>query len=145
MIPPFDERGNLPPGIHKADWDELETRLGGTSWREFLLIGLRDALECLRAAGCRTAYVNGSFASAKESPADFDLCWESEGVDLDALDSTLCNFSEGRQAQKHRFGGEALPADAIAEPAGTQFLDFFQVDRARHAKGIIEIDLGSEL
>ncbi len=24
MIPPFDERGNLPPGVHKADWTELE-------------------------------------------------------------------------------------------------------------------------
>jgi hypothetical protein len=24
MIPPFDERGNLPSGIHKADWIELD-------------------------------------------------------------------------------------------------------------------------
>lgn len=70
MIPPFDERGNLPPGIHRADWSELEARLGGTPWRRFLLGGLREALTCLQEAGCRTAYVNGSFVSAKVAPAD---------------------------------------------------------------------------
>jgi len=24
MIPPFDRRGNLPPGVHRASWDELD-------------------------------------------------------------------------------------------------------------------------
>jgi hypothetical protein len=26
MIPEFDERGNLPPGIHHATWNEIVTR-----------------------------------------------------------------------------------------------------------------------
>lgn len=50
-----------------------------------------------------------------------------------------------RRAQKQRFGGEAVPADAIAVSAGTEFLDFFQLDRAERAKGFIEIDLESGL
>jgi len=44
------------------------------------------------AAGCRTAYVDGSFVTAKEDPEDFDGCWESEGVSLKALDPVLCDF-----------------------------------------------------
>ena len=145
MIPPFDERGNLPPGIHKANWDELETRLGGTPWRRSLLIGLREALECLQAAGCRTAYVDGSFASSKEAPNDFDACWEPDGVDFNALNPALLDFFGDPFTQKRRFRGELFPADMRAEPAGLSVLDFFQRDRASRPKGIIEIDLEAGL
>ncbi len=144
MIPPFDERGNLPPGIHKADWNELEARLGGTPWRRSLLLGLREALECLRVAGCLSAYVDGSFVSADEAPGDFDVCWEPDGVDFTALDPALLDFSEGRLRQKRIFRGELFPADMIAK-RGLSFLDFFQLDRVQRAKGVIEIDLASAL
>ncbi len=43
--------------------------------------GLRSALESLEGAGCRTAYVDGSFVTAKELPNDFDACWEEVGLD----------------------------------------------------------------
>lgn len=143
MIPPFDERGNLPPGIHNASWNEVQARFGGSSRREDLLVGLREALSSLRDAGCKAVYINGSFVTAKEEPADFDACWDAEGVDPDVLDPTLLDFSKGRTAQKERFGGELFPADFAAEPAGTRFLDYFQQDRETgEPKGIITIDLG---
>ncbi len=82
MIPPFDERGNLPPGIHKADWTELEAAFGGSPRRVALLAGLREALASLRRAGCRTAYIDGSFVTAKEEPGDFDACWDAVGKAL---------------------------------------------------------------
>lgn len=142
MIPPFDERGNLPPGIHKATWAEIENRLGTTPWRRFLLIGLREALDLLANAGCRTAYVDGSFVTSKLAPADFDACWTPHGVNLDALDPILLDFSKGRQAQKRRFGGELLPADSSADLSGTSYLDYFQRDpRTANPKGILAIDL----
>jgi hypothetical protein len=53
--------------------------------------------------------VNGSFVTAKEEPADFDACWDSQGVDLDALDPVLLDLSAGRASQKARFGGELFP------------------------------------
>jgi len=31
MLPSFNERGNLPPGIHSATWDEVEDRFGVVS------------------------------------------------------------------------------------------------------------------
>ena len=43
-------------------------------------------------AGCRRAYVDGSFVTAKEVPGDFDGCWEAEDVDPDALDPVLLDF-----------------------------------------------------
>jgi len=62
---------------------------------------LKAALDALRIAGCRRAYVNGSFVMGKEEPADFDGCWEVEGVDLERLDSVLKMFSNRREARKN--------------------------------------------
>lgn len=145
MIPPFDERGALPPGIHKATWNELEDRFGVTPWRRFLLLKLREALVQLQGAHCRTVYIDGSFVTADDAPDDFDACWESKGVDVAALDPVLLDFSEARRAQKERYWGELLPTDMVAEPAGIGVLEFFQRDRAFQAKGIIEIDLETGL
>jgi hypothetical protein len=146
MIPPFDRRGNLPPGIHNASWDELEARFGGTPWRNALLQGLQEALESLKRAGCRKAYIDGSFVTAKEVPADFDACWESDGVKLAALDSILLDFTEDRRVQKERFRGELFPADLVTEPEGIPVLEFFQRERIPGlAKGIVQVELGTGL
>lgn len=141
-IPPFQEGGNLPPGIHEATWEEIIARFGGSAWRSELLAGLRDALENLRHAGCRRAYINGSFATAKEAPRDFDACWRAAGVDPDLLDPVLLTFANARAAQKERFRGELFPAEATADPHGTRFLDYFQRDKLTgESKGIVAIDL----
>lgn len=52
MIPEFDERGGLPPGIHNASWDEIVTRYTTNTRRGELLDGLLGALRSLKAAGC---------------------------------------------------------------------------------------------
>lgn len=142
MIPEFDARGNLPPGLHVATWSEIAERYGTTPWRRTLLEGLGRALRALDAAGCRRAYIDGSFVTAKEAPADFDACWEAAGVDAQALDPVLLDFSNRRAAQKAAYRGELFPADTAAEPSGTRFLDYFQRDpRTGDAKGILAVDL----
>jgi hypothetical protein len=142
MIPPFNDSGTLPPGIHKANWHELESRFNGSQRRVELLAGLREALEALRVAGCRTAYIDGSFVTAKEEPGDFDGCWEAVGVDASLLDPTLLELASPRTSQKERFRGELFPASFVAEPkSGARYLDFFQRDRDGEPKGIIQIDL----
>ena len=141
MIPAFDERGNLPPGIHNATWTEIVTRYATSTRRRELLDGLLDALHSLKKAGCRTAYLDGSFVTSKVHPGDFDVCWESAGVILDRLDLELQDFSDIRAAQKARYGGELYPADWHAEP-GVPFLDYFQRERiTMQPKGILAIDL----
>lgn len=89
MIPQFDADGLLPPGIHRATWDEVTTRFGNIPWRRQLVDGLEMAIDSLRRAGCRTVYIDGSFATRKEVPNDFDVCWDEEGVAAVTGDSAL--------------------------------------------------------
>ena len=141
MLPPFDEAGNLPPGIHWATWQEFSERFGMTLHRRRLLIGLREALLALRRAGCRTVYVDGSFVTAKSTPGDYDGCWEPKGVSLDKLDPVFLDFSNKRAAQKAKYGGEMFTAGSPAGPAGRTFLEFFQQDLEGNPKGIVAFSL----
>jgi hypothetical protein len=142
MIPPFEpSTGLLPSGIHDATWEELVARFGWTPRRLTLLAGLKAALNALRLAGCRRAYIDGSFVTAKEEPGDFDGCWETDGVDPALLDPVLVTFDPHRRVQKAKYGGELFFADAPADPTGTTFIDFFQRDRSGHRKGIVALDL----
>ena len=143
MLPNFTEGGLLPPGVHWATWEEIADRFGSNEWRKELLAGLRRALENLRDAGCRTAYIDGSFSTDKDLPEDFDACWEERDVDPDALDPVLLTFDRGRAAQKLRYLGELFPAAAPADETGLSFIEFFQIDReSGESKGIVAIDLG---
>jgi hypothetical protein len=142
MIPEFDESGRLPPGVYWATWTEIVTRYATSTHRRDLLDGLLDALRALKASGCRIAYLDGSFVTAKEHPGDFDVCWEPAGVILDRLDAELQDFSDKCAAQKARYGGELYPADWAAEPGGMRFRDYFQRDAiSKQAKGIIAVDV----
>lgn len=147
MIPPFetdpgeDGRHQLPPGIHVAAWPELVERFGTNERRREILAGLLRALQALAAAGCRRAYVDGSFVTSKEVPRDFDGCWDHEGVDFDVLDPVLLDFEGHREAQKAKFEGEMFLSMTRADSIGNRFLDFFQLDRDGRPKGIIQINL----
>lgn len=147
MIPLFDDRGLLPAGVHEATWGEFGARFGTTPHRRRLLAGLEAALESLAKVGCRAAYIDGSFVSAKEVPGDFDACWDTEGVDFDRLqreEPVLLTFDNRRAAQKSKYGGELFPAQVQAEarPRYRIFLDFFQTDKDTGSrKGIVLINL----
>lgn len=142
MIPDFDEDGNLPSGIHWAPWPEIRMRYGTNPHRRRLLEGLRAALEILARAGCQQAYLDGSFVSAEDFPADFDMCWDLRGVDHTALDPVFLDFDNGRSAQKRRFMGEFFPAQLPELLSGKTFLEFFQTDKSGIGlKGIVAMDL----
>lgn len=144
MIPDFGSDGLLPPGIHSAEtWDEFAIRFGTSSEKRVRLVdGLRRALLSLRAAGCETVYVDGSFVTRESNPGDFDACWEAKGIDPHRLDPVLLIFDAGRLAQKVKYGGELFPAGWPADATGHTFLEFFQVDKASgNAKGIVALHL----
>lgn len=141
MIPPFDTRGNLPPGIHWTTWDEVEARFGLNEHRQKLLVGLNLAIEALQLAGCQAIYINGSFVTSKELPGDFDACWDIENVDPYHLDPVLLTFDDRRAAQKAKYLGELFPAQFTADEVGNVFLDFFQRDREGNAKGLVALRL----
>ncbi|MDA1054627.1 MAG: hypothetical protein O3C40_29705 [Planctomycetota bacterium] len=148
MIPDFDESGNLPPGVHEADWEQIVQRFGWTSRRRELLDGLKTAMEPLREAGCRRVFVNGSFVTEKDDPGDIDVAWDPIGVDVDRLlevEPVFGDFTDGRAAQKKTFGCEFFPSSFAADLVGSTFLEFFQIDKETEAqKGIVALDLEGE-
>lgn len=140
MIPPHTPDGLLPPGVHHAAWDEIVARFGVTAHRRRLLAGMRRALTELKVAGCTCAYLDGSFVTEKERPADFDICYETRGVDPGLLHPVFLDFSSKRAAQKTRYLGEMFPAHSAAS-VGYSFFQFFQQDSESGApKGIVAVD-----
>jgi len=144
VIPPFEPKtGRLPEGEHDAEWAEVVDRFGWNPRRRQLLDGLAEAIELLAAAGCRRVWLNGSFVTAKEEPGDFDGCWDTAGVDIDALDPVLLDLSNRRAAMKARFGGELFP-NVVEAGSGLAFADFFQNERDTDRKGIVVIRIGGD-
>jgi hypothetical protein len=145
-LPTFDTHGNLPAGIHLATWQEVEKTLAFNPRRRELLSGLKLACESLKQVGCPRIYIGGSFATNKEFPGDFDVCWADETVDLEKLaeiDPVLLDFKNQRAAQKAKYGGELFLASDIADlDSFEDYLSFFQKDKVSgNTKGIIAIDL----
>lgn len=143
MLPALNSDGNLPPGVHHvADWQEFSQVYGTTPHRRHLLTGLTAALKVLKAAGCATVYIDGSFVTSKSTPSDFDACWETRNVDPSLLDPVFLTFDRGRATQKAKYGGEFFPASAAANRGGDTYLNFFQQDKSTgQSKGIVAVNL----
>lgn len=144
MIPAFNEEGCLPPGIYEASFEEVKDRFGFSRKRQTLLQGMVVLLNQCRLLRCDVLYLDGSFVTAKLSPADYDACWDTtcedrEGVLNKAADSLLNSDSE---TQKDYFGGEIYPAFSRA-PLLPQLTicEYFQTTKEGGKKGIIKIKL----
>jgi len=145
MIPELVDVGGpwkvLPPGVFEASLAEVEQRFATNERRKGLFAGLRAASEALRRAGCACIYLDGSYVTEATNPGDFDVCWESQGVDPALLDPVFLDFDDRRKRQKQKYGGEFFPAAAMAD--GThRFIEFFQVDKATgQRKGIVKVQI----
>ena len=140
-LPDLDTDGALPLGIHLATWDEVVAFFGGTAHRAELLAGLLDVLRDLQRAGCRTAYLDGSFVTDKEVPGDYDLCWDMDAVDLSKLHPVILDVDVPRAAQKARYRGDILP-NVTEGSSGAPFVEFFQRNKVTGGvKGIVAINL----
>ena len=135
----------LPPGIHQADLYEVAAAFATNAWRRELFSGLVDACGRLRAAGCLTVFLDGSYVTGKPRPEDFDACWDPAGVDPVNLDPVFLQFGNGRAAQKAAFKGEFFPSSMTCADVNRAFVDFFQMDRfTGQQKGIISIPLSAD-
>lgn len=143
MIPNFNEDGNLPPGIHKATWEEIETKFGNTVHRKKLLEGLKLGIKALKVVGCSKIYLDGSFITNKPRPNDYDVCYYPT-FDLKLLRSKypiFFDFENRRKNQKDKYMGEFWPTNAPFDGVYTIF-EGFQVDKyTNRKKGIIELNI----
>src|SRR5438034_9578493 len=96
-IPPFDEDGLLPPGIHSCTIEEIQRRFGRftrSDRRQTLMARLETLVNDARSARMpRSVMVNGSSVTDKDEPNDVDLIIvtesEREGQRLGAVEYNL--------------------------------------------------------
>lgn len=133
MIPPFNEDGYLPAGVHLATLDEVATRFGQeTEIRRAQLESLRWLVDLAKTAGVERLVINGSFVTDIEEPNDVD-CVLLMGPNFpadDAAESELLNglpFIEIQLVRQARF---------------TMLVErFFASDRHLRPKGMVEVIL----
>jgi len=131
MIPPFNDDGYLPPGIHRATIEEVAERFGaGSEVRRAQLEGLREAVELARRAGVRRFVINGSFVTEKIEPNDVDcvlLGMEGYPLDEDAADRLE----------------SAIPYLSVKAVEQEEFEDYlgrvFALDQRMVPKGMVEL------
>lgn len=143
VLPPFTPKGLLPPGLHRATWDELCSTFGSTRRRRRLLEGLLRVATNLRDAGAVNLWLDGSFVTSKPNPDDFDGVWDPSRVNLRKVDPVLTDLSDlrnGRLRQKAKYHGE-LMISAMEQRSGLPFEQFFQQTSEGDVKGIVLLDL----
>ena len=134
-IPPFDELGNLPPGIYRAKLDEIEQRFTWNELRKRLFQGLREALRNLASAGVQRVWLAGSFVSAKDFPDDVDGWIWGPAVDPSKLDPVFAD--RDGPGMKAKYGVDFL----IEVPEPLSYLTFFETDGYGNSRGVLLLDL----
>lgn len=74
QIPPFDEHGNLPPGIHYVSVEQIEERYGLQNIlpRVVITTNLLAFIDFIREFSLQI-YINGSYVTSKLRPGDADV------------------------------------------------------------------------
>jgi hypothetical protein len=133
MIPPFEDSGFLPPGVHRATLAEIEARFGReTDVRRAQMESVRWMIELAVRAGVERIVLNGSFVTDIMEPND---------VDCALLLAT--DYPRDAAASEELIKG--LPFLEILRVEQEEFdrlvQRFFATDRHGLGKGMIEISL----
>lgn len=73
MIPPLDDTGFLPPGVHPATLAEIDARFGrGSEVRQAQMESVRWMVDLAVRAGVQRIVLNGSFVTDIIEPNDVD-------------------------------------------------------------------------
>ena len=132
-IPPFDEHGLLPPGVHPATLEEIEERFGRQSEeRRAQMESLRWTVDLARRAGVWRIVINGSFVTHVVEPNDVDCVLLIES-----------GFPKDPAAEKELRGGLPFLSIELAGPKAFNWMveRFFATDRFTHPKGMVKVIL----
>jgi hypothetical protein len=142
--PEFTAEGELPAGVHKADWHEFQSRFGGSSLRRVGLSGrLRALLELAGSNGkLRRIFIWGSFVTAKAAPKDLDiLLIMDEDFEVDGIAAPARDVFDSVRARL-RFESDVFWARAsIGDEILDLWLDTYQTSRSFRKRGIVELEL----
>jgi hypothetical protein len=134
MIPPFEETGYLPPGVHSAALGEIEDRFGKESeLRRAQMDSVRWTIDLARRAGVLRIILNGSFVTDIIEPNDVDCV-------------LLMPAGTPKDVQAFRELRAGLPfVDAAIVRSARRFEQYvhgiYANDRVGRPKGMIEVTL----
>jgi len=134
MLPPFDDFGNLPAGIHSCTIEELVSRFGtGSEERETEINELLNFIDAAKKAGVQRLMVNGSFVTGRLAPNDVDV------VILPGPDYPR----QSRELEGNELIWPFLQIIVAADDADFESwaVKQFSTDRRRRAKGVVEVIL----
>ena len=133
MIPPFDEHGNLPPGIYRATLEEIGARFGKESEvRRAQMESLEWLIDLVRRAGVLRLVINGSFVTDTLEPNDVD-CILLIGSDFPRDPTAEVELNRGLPF---------LQLDLVEQEGFDEFVGIvFATDRDWIPKGMVEVIL----
>jgi hypothetical protein len=143
-LPPLNSAGDLPPGIHLAGWDEIETRFGkGSPRRSSAFARLRHLHELAARTGALDRFLFfGSFVSSTPEPRDVDvaLVMRNEFRLEDAPRESRTLFSH--PDAEARFGASIfwVRQGMLPDELMKQFLETWQMNRDGSKRGLLEVE-----
>lgn len=141
-LPAQDQTGDLPPGVHRSSFRELEERFGaGSVQRRLVAARLQRIVELSVATGhVRRAVVFGSFVSAKAEPNDVDLFLVMEDTfDLNAVSGEARLVFDHASAQAH-FGASVFWVRRLAcYPSEEEMIAGWQIKRDGIRRGVVDL------
>jgi predicted nucleotidyltransferase len=141
-LPAFTDKGDLPPGVHKANLAECLEHFGSsTPRRRMIALRLGRIYQVAIATGKVARFaVFGSFVSTKIEPNDVDVFMVMEdSFDASKLVGEARMLFDHGAAQTH-FGGSVFWLRRLAALDGEQAaIENWQIKRDGTSRGIVEI------
>jgi hypothetical protein len=144
VLPDLTAEGELPPGVHLADWQEFQARFCSSSPRRVWLESRLRTLIALAATNgrLRRLFVWGSFVTAKQSPQDVDLLLiMDEDFEVERLAAPAQAIFDSVRA-KLMFESDVFWARSSIGPEMLDlWLDTYQTSRSFRKRGIVEVEI----
>lgn len=131
VIPPFNDDGYLPPGIHSATLDEITERFGSKSeMRRVQMESIHWLMDLASRANVKRIVLNGSFVTEEYEPNDVDCV-------------LLVEWDQPPDTELELELKDGLPFLDIHVVQAAEFdlltRQYFAQDREKLSKGLIEV------
>jgi predicted nucleotidyltransferase len=141
-LPPFDDEGDLPAGVHRATLSEVLERFGqGSPQRSAVADRLSRIYQLAVSTGQVARFVVfGSFVTDKSDPNDVDIILLMENTfDLTSVAGEAALVFQHMEADAH-FGASVFWTCRSGAIGGEQaMIEYWQIRREGGQRGIVEI------
>ncbi len=141
-LPPIEDTGDLPQGVHRAQLHEVMRQFGhATTQRKVVAMRLSRVYELAASTGhLKRFIVFGSFVSAKPEPNDVDVfLLMDDPFDLSQVVGEARLVFDHPAAQAH-FGASVFWLRQLAAvPSEKDMVEGWQLKRDGTRRGIVEI------